>query len=118
DSQISAAYYPDSARYDYKPCFQFIKPILAAPDLTIGNLEVTLAGPPFKGYPQFSAPDELLDALKDAGYDALVTANNHCVDRGKAGLERTVDMLDKELFLHTGTFKDTLDYLNNYPLVV
>jgi len=88
ESQIFAAYNPDSARYDYKPCFQFVKPILSAPDLTIGNLELTLAGPPYKGYPQFSAPDELLDALKDAGFDVLVTANNHCVDRGRKGLER------------------------------
>ncbi len=118
DSQISAAFNVDSGRYDYKPCFQFIKPILSAPDLTIGNLELTLDGPPFKGYPQFSAPDELLDALKDAGFDVLVTANNHCVDRGKNGLDRTIDMLDKAQFLHTGTFKDTLDYLNNYPLIV
>ncbi len=42
ESQIFAAYNPDSARYDYKPCFQFVKPILSAPDLTIGNLELTL----------------------------------------------------------------------------
>src|SRR3954471_745012 len=69
DSQIYAAFNPDSLRYDYKPCFQFIKPVLSESDLTIGNLELTLAGPPFKGYPQFSAPDELLDALNDAGYD-------------------------------------------------
>ncbi len=118
ESQISAAFNPDSNRYDYKPCFQFVKPILSAPDLTIGNLELTLAGPPYKGYPQFSAPDELLEALKDAGYDVLVTANNHCVDRGKKGLERTIDLLDNAKFLHTGTFKDTVDYLNDYPLIV
>jgi poly-gamma-glutamate capsule biosynthesis protein CapA/YwtB (metallophosphatase superfamily) len=118
ESQIFAAYNPDSAKYDYKPCFQFVKPILSAPDLTIGNLELTLGGPPYKGYPQFSAPDELLDALKDAGFDVLVTANNHCVDRGKKGLERTIEQLDKAQFLHTGTFLDTLDYLNNYPLIV
>src|SRR4051812_29726468 len=89
DSQIYAAFHTDSIHgdyYDYKPCFQHIKGVLSKADLTIGNLELTLAGPPFKGYPQFSAPDELVDALKDAGYDALVTANNHCVDRGKHGL--------------------------------
>jgi poly-gamma-glutamate capsule biosynthesis protein CapA/YwtB (metallophosphatase superfamily) len=118
DSQIYAAFNPDSSRYDYKPCFQYIKPVVAASDLAIGNLELTLAGPPFKGYPQFSAPDELLAALKDAGYDALVTANNHCVDRGQRGLERTVDLLDSAGIPHTGTFKDTLDWLNNYPLIV
>ena len=118
DTQISGAFIPDSGIYDYKPCFEFVKPILSASDLTIGNLEVTLAGPPYKGYPQFSAPDELLDALKDAGFDVLVTANNHCVDRGRNGLERTIDLLDKAEMLHTGTFKDTVDWLNDNPLLI
>ncbi|NOT76746.1 MAG: CapA family protein [Cyclobacteriaceae bacterium] len=118
ESQITAAFNPDSNRFDYKPCFQYVKPILSAPDLTIGNLELTLAGPPYKGFPQFSAPDQLLDALKDAGFDVLVTANNHCVDRGRKGLERTIDQLDQYGIPHTGTFKDTLDWLNNYPLIV
>ncbi len=118
DSQISAAYHPESAQYDYRQCFQFIKPMLSTPDLAIANLELTLGGPPYKGFPQFSAPDELLDALKDSGLDVLVTANNHCVDRGLYGLERTIDLLDSAALLHTGTFKDTLDWLNNYPLVI
>jgi len=118
DSQISAAYNSSADMYDYKPCFQFVKPMLSAPDLTFGNLEVTLAGPPYKGFPQFSAPDELLDALKDAGYDVLVSANNHCVDRGKKGLERTVDLLNQSQFLHTGTFRDSSDYKRNNPLVI
>ncbi len=118
DSQIAAAFDPASATYDYKPCFEHIKPVLSAPDLTIGNLELTFAGPPYKGYPQFSAPDALLEALKEAGFDALVTANNHCVDRGKKGLERTIDLLDSAGIRHTGTFKDTLDWLNNYPLLL
>ena len=117
-TQISAAFNPVTGRYDYKPCFQFIKPILSTPDLTIGNLELTLAGPPYTGYPQFSAPDELLEALKDAGFDVLVTANNHSMDRGRKGLERTLDLLDSFRLLHTGTFKDTVDWLNEYPLVV
>ena len=118
DSQISAAYQPEPGQYHYRPCFQFIKPMLSAPDLAIANLELTLGGPPYKGFPQFSAPDELLEALKDSGFDALVTANNHCVDRGGYGLERTIDRLDLSELMHTGTFKDTLDWLNNYPLII
>lgn len=117
DSQIKAAYDLSAKRHDYSSCFQFVKPYLASADLTIGNLEVTLAGAPYKGYPQFSAPDELALTLKDAGMDVLVTANNHCIDRGKKGLERTVMMLDSLKILHTGTFADTVDRLNDYPLL-
>lgn len=118
DSQIADAYDPVAKKYNYDPCFQFIKPYTQAADLAIGNLEVTLAGPPYKGYPQFSAPDELLVGLKKIGMDVLVTANNHCVDRGKKGLERTIEMLDSLEVLHTGTFVDEVARLNEHPLLI
>jgi len=118
DSQIAAAYDAAQKRYDYTPCFQFIKPYVEMADLAIGNLELTLAGPPYKGYPQFSAPDELLFGLKDMGMDVLVTANNHCVDTGKKGLERTLLMLDSLKIPHTGTFADDVARLNEHPLLI
>src|SRR5690349_8881171 len=58
DSQIASAYDAVNKRYDYSSCFKFVKPYLESADLTLGNLEVTLAGTPYKGYPQFSSPDE------------------------------------------------------------
>ena len=118
DSQIADAYDKNTGAYDYRPCFQYIKPYIEAVDLAIGNLEVTLAGKPYKGYPQFSAPDELLTALKDVGMDVIVTANNHSVDRGKAGLERTISMLDSFNILHTGTFKTQAEKNRHHPLLV
>ncbi|HEY0744249.1 MAG TPA: CapA family protein [Chryseosolibacter sp.] len=118
DSQISDAYDKVTKKYNYDPCFQFVKPYIQSVDMAIGNLELTLAGPPYKGYPQFSAPDELLHSLKNAGVDVLVTANNHCVDTGKKGLERTVTMLDSLKIPHTGTFVDEVDKLNNHPLIL
>jgi poly-gamma-glutamate capsule biosynthesis protein CapA/YwtB (metallophosphatase superfamily) len=118
DSQIKAAFDPTSKTYDYNPCFQFVKPYFESVDLAIGNLELTLAGPPFKGYPQFSAPDALAFALRDAGMDVLVTANNHSVDRGRKGVDRTIQLLDSAGILHTGTFRDTVDRMNDYPLLL
>lgn len=117
DSQIKSAYNLSTRQYDYTSCFQFIKPYLASADLAIGNLEVTLAGPPYKGYPQFSAPDALALTLKDAGMDVLVTANNHCLDRGRKGLDRTIMMLDSLDIIHTGTFRDTVERMNDYPML-
>lgn len=118
DSQIKAAYDPVLKTYDYNPCFQFVKPYFESVDLAIGNLELTLAGPPFKGYPQFSAPDALAFALRDAGMDVLVTANNHSVDRGRKGVDRTIQLLDSAGILHTGTFRDTVDRMNDYPMLL
>ncbi|MCB0491439.1 MAG: CapA family protein [Cyclobacteriaceae bacterium] len=117
DSQISAAYDPISKSYDYSACFQYVKPIIQSADVAIANLEVTLAGPPYKGYPQFSAPDQLAEELKETGFDILVTANNHSLDRRRKGLERTIDVLDSVSILHTGTFKDSSSRAVKYPLV-
>ena len=118
DSQIASAYESAKKTYDYTSCFQYIRPYVESVDVAIANLEVTLAGPPFKGYPQFSSPDELAIALRDMGFDALVTANNHCVDRGRQGLERTITMLDSFKIAHTGTFVDTVSWLNDAPLII
>lgn len=118
DSQIKAAYDPIAESYNYSECFQYVKPIIQQADIAMANLEVTLAGPPYKGYPQFSAPDALALELKAAGFDVLVTANNHCVDRRKKGLERTIDVLDSLGIAHTGTFKDSLSRAQQFPLIV
>lgn len=118
DSNIAAALDPISNKYDYSACFEYVAPILRTADLTIGNLELTLAGAPFKGYPQFSAPDALAVELKRVGFDVLVTANNHSLDRRRKGLERTLKVLDSLEIAHTGTFKDSIDRVNVYPLII
>ncbi len=118
DSNIAGAYNPATKKYDYSACFEYVAPILRSADLAIANLELTLAGPPYKGYPQFSAPDALAVELKRSGIDVLVTANNHCVDRRRKGLERTIDVLDSLGFQHTGTFKDSIARATTYPLII
>ncbi|HCZ36349.1 MAG TPA: capsular biosynthesis protein [Cytophagales bacterium] len=118
DSNIATAFDPVSKRYDYSACFEYVAPIVRTADLAIGNLELTLAGSPYKGYPQFSAPDALAVELKRIGFDVLVTANNHSVDRRKKGVERTIRVLDSLQILHTGTFVDSAARANTYPLIV
>jgi poly-gamma-glutamate synthesis protein (capsule biosynthesis protein) len=66
----------------------------------------------------FSSPDALASACKDAGIDVLVTANNHCVDRGKTGLERTIRILDSLNIMHTGTFLSYSDKQKKSPLII
>ena len=72
-AQIDAAHVSEG-KYDYSSCFSLIKEQISQADLAIGNLEVTLGGRPYRGYPMFSAPDEYLQAIKDAGFDILLTA--------------------------------------------
>jgi len=117
DSQIASAFNDSTKIYEYDGCFKYVSPFIKEADVAIANLEVTLAGSPFKGYPQFSSPDNLATALQNAGFDILITANNHSLDRSKKGLERTIDVLDSLNIIHTGTFKDSLERVRRYPLV-
>ena len=103
--QIQSGY--DGENYDYTHFFQYVKPIFGKADFVIGNLETTLAGPArrYSGYPAFNAPDQLADAIKDAGFNVITTANNHSLDKGTRGLIRTLDQLDSRGLAHTGTFR-------------
>ncbi|MBO2522767.1 MAG: capsular biosynthesis protein [Bacteroidetes bacterium] len=115
--QITAALQPDSS-YNYDECFARVKPVIEDADVAIGNLEVTLGGKPYAGYPQFRAPDEYLQAIVDAGIDIILTANNHCLDSGKHGLERTIMMMDSVGVPHIGTYVDEFERDENYPYIL
>ncbi len=90
--------------YDYSECFALLKPDIEAADYAVVNLEVTLGGKPYSGYPCFSAPDEYARQLKDDGFDLLLTANNHCLDRRDKGVRRTIETLDAMGIPHIGTY--------------
>jgi poly-gamma-glutamate synthesis protein (capsule biosynthesis protein) len=113
-AQIERALQTDST-YSYKECFTYVKEQVSEANLAICNLEATLGGEPYRGYPQFSAPDEFASALKDAGFDILLTANNHCLDRRNKGLIRTLDVLDSLGIAHVGTYRDSAERDSLYP---
>ncbi|MCJ7821403.1 MAG: CapA family protein, partial [Bacteroidales bacterium] len=118
DMQIASAYDDSTGAYSYESVFKYIRPVIGGADLAFGNLEVTLGGSPYKGYPAFSSPDVLALACKNAGFDVLATANNHSADRGPKGIARTIRVLDSLAIKHTGTWlsSEARDTLN--PLVI
>ena len=115
--QIKAALQSDGS-YNYDECFARIRPEVERADVAIANFEVTLGGKPYTGYPQFRAPDEYLQAVVDAGFDVLLTANNHCVDSHRAGLERTILMMDSLHVPHLGTYVDQQSRDLTYPFLL
>ena len=115
-AQIESAHQADGS-YSYSNCFTLVKEQISEANLAICNLEVTLGGKPYRGYPQFSAPDEFAIALKDAGFDIMLTANNHCLDRGSKGLIRTLDILDSLGIAHVGTYRNQEERDSLYPYI-
>ena len=118
DEQIWSAENRETHLYNYDDVFQYIKPVIAGADIAIANFEVTLGGPPYTGYPQFSSPADLAVACKNAGIDYLVTANNHAADRGKKGIISTINKLDSIGIPHTGTFLNSSCRDSLTPLMI
>lgn len=92
--QIAGALLPDGS-YDFNPSFSLVREELAGADLTIGNFETNCyPEKPIHGTMRgFNAPIEYIDAVKNCGFDILVTANNHSFDMGIPGLLTTVEAL-------------------------
>ncbi len=106
ESQINGAYDKETDSYDFKPYFDAIKPIIEAADIAVANFEGTTAGKEkrYQAYPLFNAPDDVLDAIKYAGFDVLSTVNNHTIDMRKDGVVRTIEKMDERGLAHVGTY--------------
>lgn len=95
--------------YDFSSQFEDISYKTKNADLTIGNLEVPLAGKElgYSNYPSFNCPEQLADSSRDVlGIDVFTTANNHSLDKGYRGLSNTLDFLDNKNISHTGTYRN------------
>ena len=97
----------NDGKYDFYTPMKALGHIFDESDYVIGNLETPLAGEDAvytNRIVSFNAPDEVADAIKMLGIDVVSTANNHCLDRGFEGLERTLKVLDERGIAHTGTY--------------
>ena len=116
EPQFKAALQADNT-YEYRDNYRFVKSYVSAADVAIANLEVTLAGAPYSGYPMFSSPDAVPMALKDAGFDVLQTANNHSCDKGIKGVKRTLDVLDSLGLEHFGSYRTAQEHDERHPFI-
>lgn len=99
---IRSGYDKATDTYNYESIFSYFSAFVSQVDYAVANLEVTLCGDDngyqYTGYPCFNAPDAIVDAAKAAGFDMLLTANNHSFDTGFKGLVRTQEViLDRKL---------------------
>lgn len=107
----------DTKGYDFSEYFAAVRQQIASADYAVVNLETPLGGAPYSGYPCFCAPDKFADALADAGFDLMLTANNHTLDRRDRGLRRTCDLLSSRGYDHTGTYRNHAQRDSLVPLI-
>lgn len=78
------------ATYNYSDLFLDVTPILADADLAVVNLEGNLCGSPY-GTSTSSAPQQLLDGLRNAGVDMIQLANSYSISNGVSGLQTSIN---------------------------
>ncbi len=87
------AYDPDTDKYNYDFIFEDTRSDIEQADIAIVNQEVIIGGKELgvSGYPSFNAPNEIGDALVDAGFDVVCQATNHAMDKGAKGITNCVN---------------------------
>ena len=105
-AQVKGAYNDSTGTYDFWPTYQYVAPYIQAADLAVVNFETTLHDTDYSGYPGFNSPVSSLQAIKDAGFDVLLYANNHCFDRGAEGVKRTLAHFREYGFQYVGATDD------------
>ena len=76
--------------YDFSENFTYVKDWLHQGDLVLGDFEGTIRSDyPLAGYPLFNAPEAVVPAIKDAGYQVVDLAHNHILDSGLEGVFTT-----------------------------
>ena len=80
-------------------------------------MEFCLGGPPYTGYPSFSAPEALAEEAAEAGIDLFLCANNHICDKGRRGLVSSLEKYGKIGVPVTGVYRDSLDEQKHNPYI-
>ena len=82
-SPILTATKQSDGSYRFDNIFSVLAPYVKQVDFATINLELTLPGSKYQGYPTFRTPDSLVDSILTAGFDLVTTANNHANDSGR-----------------------------------
>lgn len=98
----------DDSSYNFDSIFQYVRSYAQAADFSVANLETTLCGTDngyaYAGNPKFNCPDAIVDSLKGAGFDMLLTANNHADDTSLVGYKRTLNVVREKGLDTLGTY--------------
>jgi poly-gamma-glutamate synthesis protein (capsule biosynthesis protein) len=83
--------------YNFDHLYSTLKPEIEAADIAVINQETILGGDkfPYTGYPVFNSPTEIGDALINAGFDVVLHATNHTLDKGYPGVKNTLEYWSK-----------------------
>ena len=94
---VTQSGFKDDGTKNYDHLFERILPDLQQADIKIVNEEIVFAGEDmgFSGYPMFNTAEEVGDAEAKAGFNVILHATNHTMDKWKQGLLNTINFWKK-----------------------
>ncbi len=92
--------------YNFKPMFEDIKPVVSSYDLAFYNQETVIGGKKIglSTYPRFNSPEEIGDALVDAGFNMISLSNNHTLDRGEEAITNSINYWKDKDVVTSGSY--------------
>ncbi len=83
--------------YSFDNLYTEMRPYFLESDLSVLVQETILGGDafPYSGYPLFNSPFEVADAVKNAGFDIILHATNHTLDKGERGILNAIECWKK-----------------------
>lgn len=111
DNLIHSSIYKDAYKgnneYNFTKMYELIKPIVTNYDIAYYNQETILGGKELgvSNYPTFNSPQEVGDAMVDAGFNLVSLATNHTIDSGEKAIISSRKYWDsKENVLAVGSY--------------
>lgn len=97
--------------YEFAPMLAPVREIIADADVSVCHTEVPVAptGAQVSGYPVFGSPPATVRATAQTGFDLCTTSSNHALDKGLAGIARTLDAMEEHGIVATGTWRTAAD---------
>ncbi len=93
---IKNAELPDGS-HNFDSLYEDMKPYFEDADISVIVQETVLGGEylGYSGYPMFNSPQAVGYSIKDAGFDVVLHATNHTLDKGAKGVENTIEFWKK-----------------------
>ena len=105
--------------FDFTPFMWAIRPHIDG-DLALVNMETPVDAfgnnQNLATWPRFNAPFEIVEALIYAGFNHLISANNHSFDKGFSGLVATLASFERVGISQTGMYTNEADF--NTPTII
>ena len=78
--------------YDYSHLFDKLQPQIMEADISVIGQETVFGGRElgYSGYPLFNSPSDMGKTLVNEGFDVVLHASNHVMDKFSAGVENTL----------------------------